>query len=424
MRKLRALVVVLVLTNLVVLGLLLARRAPARQGPPNVLLFTVDMLRADHLSCMGQTAHQTPAMDAIAARGMLFERAYAQCDITAQSYISMMTSRYPSEILADDAQKVACPTLAQFLKDRGYRTGAVLSVALLTQDTPLNESVHKLAFGQGFDDYFAVPPVAGQRLGETRRKGAESNAIALDWLGKQADRPWFLWMHYRDLHPPLEPPAEFGPTVSAEARYGACVSHVDSLIGEIMAWVKSAGLEENTTVVLASPHGVGLPGSRLSIPRGPYDSMVHVPLIVALPGGPRGKRVGGVVENLDVVPTLLKGGPGGFSGQDRSRGAGLAGYAFAQSAHLEVYMATDGRWKYVKYYRTILDPHDPNAKPPRPGQEELFDLSVDPGETTSLLARNRAQAEELRKVLAARFPGGPGRPAAGTIRLLKPLDYF
>lgn len=376
--------------------------APPR---PNVLLITVDTLRADHLSCYGYALPTTPRIDELARQGVQFEDAHCQIPKTNPSLASLWTGLYPEnhkDLTLRLTLSRAHPVLAERLRAAGYRTSAIVGQYNL---------VRQSGFDRGMQDYFdefpeelpgRVPP--GHFQPGTEKRAAELTDRALGWLRKAPKQPFFLWIHYVDPHAAYDPPPPydhsfsesryspatlrreqihdqaFDPTHFTLAyymqRYDGEIRYLDDQIGRLLDDLRARGLDDNTMIVLTADHGEYMgeadgarPGKKS--PAVPYfshgttltDAETHVPLLWKLPPSwsPRSKprRVRGPVEMVDITPTLLDilNLPA-ISGDGRSLAASLrpvrqaaAGETRAYSYSFEsnsVALATP-RWKLVDF---------------------------------------------------------------------------
>ncbi len=288
---------------------------------PHVLLITVDTLRADHLSSYGYHLRTSPNMDRLAAEGVLFERAYCPIPMTGPSHFSMFTGRYPQEHGAR-INGVSIPgdskwlTVPQVLRRFGYASGAFVSAwPLIGRLTQLNRH---------FDHY-------DEELGRTyqvfhsMRWAEDVTRPALKWLAdREEPERWFLWVHYFDPHEPYNMREEFAkPELVGEphpaysqypkgvldrmARYDSEIGYADKHIGMLLDRVDKLGLRDSTLVVVVSDHGEGL-GEQGFVGHGRwlYESTVHVPWIMRLPGRIEpGTVIRQNVSTLDLAPTLL-----------------------------------------------------------------------------------------------------------------------
>lgn len=304
-----------------------APNAPTNPEKPNILLITIDTLRADHLSCYGYYRETSPAIDRFAARSVVFENAETASTITLPSHASIMTSLYPrqhgavSNYWTVNEEPVF---LAEALSAAGYRTGAVIGAWVLNRDTGMN---------QGFQHFDDSPPMAAKKEGD--------NSEVIGWgklsgevlpAGKNfienspADRPWFLWLHLWDTHTPYYTSREylnfFKPDLTLERRrnrlglnpyapnrtsiYDSAIRSLDAILGDFLEWMESSGRLETTLVIITSDHGEGLyeHGERL---HGlyVYESTSRVPLIISPPGDkPGAGAVQCRVSTLDVAPFI------------------------------------------------------------------------------------------------------------------------
>lgn len=295
--------------------------------PPDVLLVTLDTLRADRLGAYGARGIETPYFDTLAAGGVLYERAVAPMGMTLPSHISLFTGLYPREhgVLNNGtvlAESIA--TLPELLRDAGYATAGFTSVRLLAPEN---------GAAQGFDT-FAHPEAAQRRAGATV-------PLALDWLARQPpERPIFLWVHLFDPHLPYEPPGEWLPAggpdlpdsvdwnylqrvagrnggeVPAEilARalelYDGEVAYADHWLGRLVRGMREAGRWDGTLAVVTADHGECFEnGVYFEHSECLWQGTIRVPLVVRWPSGHEGTagvRVAEQVSLLDVAPTLLE----------------------------------------------------------------------------------------------------------------------
>lgn len=281
-----------------------ADRPGGREDKPyNILLITVDTLRADHLGVYGHDAIETPNIDALAARGALFERAYSACPVTLPAHASILTGSYPPYhgVRGNGIFRLreSVQTLAESLEARDYTTAAIIGSVVLDSDYGLD---------QGFDLYDdEIEPANGPAdLITAERKAEEVTRRARAFLTDRGTGPFFLWTHYFDPHTIYEPPARFAQKYP-DSAYDGEVAYVDEQVGLLLADLRERDLEEDTLVVLVGDHGEGLGEHGESI-HGVllYDSTVRVPLIVANPGWTRRPlTIDATVSVVDIVPTVL-----------------------------------------------------------------------------------------------------------------------
>ncbi len=297
-------------------GILWRRTAPTTQpaSPPvNVLLVTIDTLRADALGASGNPKASTPWMDRIAALGLRFDRAHAHNVVTLPSHANILSGRYPFVHGVRDNAGFRFPdtvdTLATVLKGRGYRTGAFVSAFPL-----------KARFGlaRGFDEYDdRLSGAARPAFLEQERSGAETVAKARTWLGRESSAPTFCWVHLYEPHFPYTPPEPFASKF-ADNPYAGEVAAADAALGTLVGPILDAGSSSRTVIVLTADHGESL-GEHGEATHGifAYEATLHVPLIVYAAGSVRPGVRSDLVRHVDIMPTVLallhlpvRGGPG------------------------------------------------------------------------------------------------------------------
>lgn len=318
---------------------------PAGQGPPpppsptaasglNVLLVTVDTLRADHLGCHGYFRATSPNIDALAAGGTLFEKAYTYWPKTRGSFVMIHTGREPSENGYGRSHPLLVgfnATLASVLSEAGYRTAAVV-------DNP-NVSA-SLGYAKGFETYRETWQEKGLPT-ETDRTRAITAAAVRFLREAPGQRPFLLWLHYVNPHAPYTPPPPYdsaflderaasGPRLRPVAgfhggvkrewavpgrdrlgyyvaQYDGEIAAVDREVGEVLGALGASGLAGRTLVVFTSDHGESLGEHDYYFDHGEdvFDPCLSIPLLVRLPGAPAGHRVRELATTLDLVPTIL-----------------------------------------------------------------------------------------------------------------------
>jgi arylsulfatase A-like enzyme len=322
------------------LALLGAALGCGRETRRDVLLVSVDTLRADRLGAYGDDRGLTPHLDALAAQSSVFERAYAPAPFTLPSVTALLTGRYPEEAgvrtnLAVVAEGL--PTLASELRARGWRTGAVVGNFVLRRRTGLARGFER------FDDHFPTAR-AGAPPPERAAAAVTDAALALlDELSAGAE-PVFLWVHYQDPHGPYTPPPGYrernlererrepGGTLHLEpaaddrgmggippyqqqpgqtevalyrAGYAGEVQYADEQIGRLLAELRPGGRLAAAVVVFTADHGESLGEGGQWFAHGELlsDAVLHVPLLVRVPGRPPERRRD-LASLLDLLPTL------------------------------------------------------------------------------------------------------------------------
>jgi len=386
---------------LLVLTALTAARAvaaPPEKSSPNVVLITIDTLRADHLGCYGYQKIKTPHINGLAADSIRFARAFTPVPVTLPSHSAMLTGTYPMRSGMHDfaANRLSPdqPTLATVLKQAGYATGAVVASAVLDSRFGLNS---------GFDfyyDHFDFSRLEEANLDQMERTGNLVADQAIDWLGKNSRGKFFLWMHLYDPHYPYTPPEPYRREY-ANQPYDGEIAFDDEQVGRLLQFLRERNLYQNTVIVLAGDHGESL-GEHGEKTHGffIYNSTLHVPLIVHLPGKPAAQTFSDVVSLVDLMPTVLSAVgidiPSTVQGRNllpamrdesKDRDRTVYGETFLPRIHFnwsELRGAENGKYHFIDA--------------PKP---ELYDLSKDPGELQNLFADKKAVGEEMRARLAS-----------------------
>jgi arylsulfatase A-like enzyme/Flp pilus assembly protein TadD len=403
MRSLRRFVFLLIVSFLVVCSGLLAEVKPA----PNVVVITIDTLRADHLGCYGDKEIRTPNIDALASEGARFERAYTPVPVTLPAHTVIFTGTYPMHSgMHDFSGNKLNPgqdTLASVLKQHGYVTGAVIGSAVLDSRFGLN---------QGFDfyyDHFDFNRLQESNLEEMERPGNVVADVALDWLRKNRNNKFFLWMHLYDPHYPYRPPAPYSDEYK-EHPYDGEIAFADAQVGRLVTFLKANGLYRNTIIVLSGDHGESL-GEHGEQHHGffIYNATLHVPVIIRLPGNSTPRVVPDLVSLADLMPTVLQALK--FDVPSQVQGFNLLPLMSAKNAeearslYAETYLPRlHFNWSELRAVETDKYHFIDAPKP------ELYDLSKDPGETQNLYAQKAAVSDELRARLTAlvsQFTAGP-----------------
>ena len=370
-----------------ILQLLISLALPAVEAR-NLILISVDTLRADRLSCYGYQANHTPHFDQWASEGVLFEQAFSEYPLTLPAHVTMLTGQTPlrhgireNSGFHLDPQET---TLAEILQSHQYRTAAFIGSYVLASE---------FGIAQGFDTFDEDFATSIENVGaatDLQRSAPEVTARFLGWLRDTGGQRFFAFVHFYDPHMPR--PQGYDPEVSV----------VDESLGEINNFLRESHLLETTDIVLTSDHGEGL-GEHGEEGHGffVYDSTLHVPLIIRPAGsaGRRGKRIGRQVSLVDLMPTIL----------DRLRiqippsvqgrslwpllsdhpvpEAPLYSECFVPQLHFgwsPLESLRLGKYKYIEA--------------PRP---ELYDIVEDPGEARNLYTQRPTVAKEYRNDLFA-----------------------
>jgi choline-sulfatase len=275
----------------------------AAASAPDVVLVTIDTLRADHVGAYGYAAGETPTIDRLAREGVLVEDAVVQVPQTRPSHACLFTGRLPYEHgIRDNYSKPLAPgtpTIASILRQRGWATGAFIGAYPVSRTSGLD---------QGFavyDDPFAAGDDT-TRQARTERRGKEVVDRALAWLARPRSRPFFAWVHLFDPHAPYEPPEPYRKRHAA-SPYDGEVAYADAQVGRLVARLDETRARPRTLVVVTSDHGEGLgehgEDEHMFFV---YDSTLRVPLVFSWPGHlPAGARVRGQFRSVDLLATIL-----------------------------------------------------------------------------------------------------------------------
>jgi arylsulfatase A-like enzyme len=376
-----------------------------------VLLVTVDTLRADRVGAYGDEAARTPHMDALAAGGVLFERAYTPAPVTLPAHASMMTGLLPPAhgVRGNGAFALGpgIPTLAEALRARGLATAAFIGGFPLAR---------RFGLTRGFDDYddaMGKPPGVSYELAE-RRADAVVEA-ARRWLAAHPGRV-FVWVHLFDPHAPYDPP----PAYRAPDPYRGEVAATDVALGTLMAaW---AGRPEPSLVVLTADHGEafgehGEESHSLFV----YDTTLRVPLLIRGPGWPGGRRVKAAIGLTDLAATVLDAVGPGLDLPGRSLRRSVEGDPPGDALYAETLAPRlDFGWSDLRALRAN---HYKYIRAPRP---ELYHTDRDPVESRDISAEHPEIAARLRteldRIIAAsgevETRRGPDPDAAERLRSL------
>ena len=395
---------------------------------PNVILITMDTVRADHLGCYGASSAQTPTLDALARDGVVFDRAISQVPLTWPSHAAMLTGTYPFQNGVQDftGQPLAprFRSVAQAFKQQGYATGAVVSAFVLDRSWGLARGF------DFYDDAFSSATFQQKEIGLVDRRAEESVSHALTWI-KNVHRPFFFWLHLYDPHSPYDPPEPYGSQYR-DHPYDGEIAYADHELARLVRWLKQSNLYDRTAIVFLSDHGESL-GEHGEDEHGffVYNSTVRIPFIVKpiVGSGIRPTRVSKPVETVAVAATLL-------------RLAGLKDVIEKQFQAQSVFSATndsEGMAYSETFYpfssfgwsplHAIETSHYHYIDAPIP---ELYDLTSDPAEKNNVAPQQSATVAVLKDKLQAVLKKNPTTPGQaqgsklnpGTAEKLRALGYL
>jgi arylsulfatase A-like enzyme len=423
-------------------------RADARR--PNVLLLGIDTLRADELGPWGRKPSLSPAIDRLAGESDVWLDAFSTVNATNPSFASMMTGLYAKNHGVYDLQ-TPLPrehtTLAERLAAAGYDTLAILSAHHLGD--------HNSGLGQGFADV---------TLADEHFAAELAVDMTIDWLAGHAPpaggRPFFAWVHLFDPHTPHTPPRPFADGLRPAAVAGLApvrlwvpfrtpgprrfdepvlggnrdlydgeVAYLDRQVGRLLDWLDSRGLLAGTLVVLVADHGENVGDHGILFRHiGLFDSTTHVPLLIRWPGRSReGRRIRGLVQTIDLFPTLLAAAGLPVPPQDGVDLRRLAARGGRRAVFAE-HSGKSGLMVRTRDAKYILS--QGNVRPIADGAY-LYDLAADTGETKNLAGRGLAAERELSDLLRRFMAERRGRPetrpqglSPEEVRRLKSLGYL
>ncbi|HPR62678.1 MAG TPA: sulfatase [Thermoanaerobaculia bacterium] len=392
--------------------------------PGRVIVITIDTLRADHLSCYGYPRDTSPSLDAFArSEAVRFKEAYACSSWTLPSMMSFFTSLTPPQHGVEDRGtrlNPIVPTLATAFKVQGWNTSAFITHIYVS---------HIYGFEKGFDEFLELSIDWNYREGQQLRADQLNEAV-FPWLESHGKQKYFLYLHYFDPHFPYDPPSPYDekfsdPGYDGEADgsigyllsyldrtrlmsnedlqqvvglYDGEIAYADHHIGRLFSRLKELDLWQDSLIVVMADHGEEFQdhGSVHHI-RTLYQEVVHVPLLIKLPGRPSSslrKVVPERISLLDLGPTILRlsnlSAPPSFSGRPfdslmREPGKDRTIYARTRRHASDKAAIIRQRFKLIHPFGTNHDP------------EELYDLREDPGEQRSLLQDKTEVADQLRK---------------------------
>jgi arylsulfatase A-like enzyme/tetratricopeptide (TPR) repeat protein len=403
-----------------------------------IILISIDTLRADHLPLYGYKGVETPAIDRLASEGIVFENAYSHVPLTLPSHATIMTGRLPYEngVRSNIGYGISPEglKLPQLLRQRGYATGGAVSAYVLRAETGMGPLF------DFYDDSLEVYESAS--LGALQRNGNETVRAAVGWVDRVRAKPFFLFLHLFEPHSPYAPAPEL------RARYGDSydgeIATVDAMLGRFFADLDRRGLYDDALIVLTSDHGEGLNDHGES-EHGVllYREVLHVPLVVKLPGRRlAGRRVAATAQLTDILPTLVAAAGGkvpaglpGISLIDLAEGRGSADRAiYSETLYPRLHLG----WSEL---RSLVDAKHHYIESPEP---ELFDIVADPGEKKNLREERRresfalaakltpiplnlvapgsADPEERARLAALGYLSGTASPSSGPPR--NPRDHI
>ncbi|MGB2712789.1 MAG: sulfatase-like hydrolase/transferase [Vicinamibacterales bacterium] len=397
----------------VLIGLLWLRRGgrpPVVDAPTrsNIVLITIDTLRADRVG-----RGLTPAIDALGARGVVFDNARTAVPLTLPSHVTIMTGSQPPEHGVRENGVVfrsGPPTLARVLQGAGYRTAAFVGAYVLD---------HRFGLADGFDLYDdRVPrnPARSQSL-EAERRAEQVVDAALAWL-RDVRPPFFVWIHLYDPHAPYDPPKEFLARANGHA-YDGEVAYADAQVGRVFEALRQRGWYEDAVIALAGDHGEGL-GQHNERTHGmlAYDSTLRVPLVFVAPAARARGRVSDPVTLGDLARSLLD------AAHVRAPDT-MGGWLLLARKERDVYAET--QYPRTAGWHPIAALADDRWKLLLSSEPELYHLRDDPGETQNVANAHaplvERMTERLRQLGRPRSAQAPQQVDQETAARLRSLGY-
>jgi arylsulfatase A-like enzyme len=393
---------------------------PPAAKPRNVLLVTLDTMRADRLGAYGYAAARTPNFDGLARNGVRFDDATAPAPITGPSHAAIMTGMYPARFGVRDNVITALPpeatTLAEIFSASGFATAGFIGAFIL--DRPYG-------FAQGFETFRGFTRVDSGTEANAERTGDLVVNDARQWIASyDGARPFFAWVHLYDAHLRYQPPAPFDQTYDGE------IAFVDQQLGLLLDALGARQVLDQTLVVAIGDHGESLgehgeEGHGIFL----YDAVLRVPFVISGPGVPSGKVVAEQVRAVDLAPTILA--MTGIEPNGKLDGVNLlplirgeqrdpASASYAESYYPRFHYG----WSELRAVRA--DGWKAIDAPKR----ELYNLEQDPGEQKNLYAEQQGLADRMLGELTriSRELGGDQNPVVRqpdreTMERLRSLGY-
>ncbi len=383
-------------------------------GRPHLVLVVVDMLRADYTTAYGSAQDTAPELARWAERGVLFERTLAQSSWTKISMASLLTSLWPRSHrihASTDGLGEGALTLAEVLREAGYRTYGVQTNGWLHQS---------FGFHQGFERYL-FPMGKGARLPKASvwpsflKVEEEARRLV---AAHPREEPFFLYLHFMDVHEFASPQEYRRFGTDSKGAYLASIRWVDDGLVRLREMLEDEGVLDRTVIVFASDHGEAFgENGKIGHARNVLTPVLWVPLVIRFPFAVDPPvRVATQVRNVDLAPTLLELAgvpvPDSFEGSsllpllagavaadgDRPNFAALGTPLYPDaSVQLSV---NDGAWTYAR-----------NVEPDPDRSEFLFDRGVDPKEDVNLIGREPGAARRMREVLDSHLASAPASEA-------------
>lgn len=404
---------------------------------PNLIIISIDALRADHVGIYGYSKDTTPNIDNFAKNSTIFTNFRTVIPMTYPSFATLFNGQHPFKTRITRNQGILLsdrtPTLMKILKENGYKTATFTTGALTPKATNLYNGVDSEDF-MFFKTYQIIDEeeIYTQDTYQNYESFLAKANIWLENQTKDSQSNFFLWIHLMDPHAPYQPPEEYKCKFNQrfcdyinskspeeleneraayqfcslnplpqekkdlfETLYDGGVAYSDSLAGKILEKIKELNIDKNTIIVIYSDHGEGFDHNYYFNHRGVlYDSALRIPLLIKTPSSSGLNKSDLMLQNTDFLPTVLelmnikydtKNLDGkSFAGQRQPK----AKYQYFSNSYLTKYAIFDGRYKYIY----SLD----NACLLNGQKEELYDLKNDPSELNNLSQKEKGIKDELK----------------------------
>ena len=372
---------------------------PNASGPYNVLLVSIDTVRADYLRLYDAKGVETTNLEKLAKEGIVLKNTISQIPYTLPSHTSLFTGLHPvAHGVRDNVEDILrkdIPTIAEIFLKNGYNTAGFVGSMVLNRTTGLSKGF------EYYDDFLSRADVRGEDLGAIERRAQEVFYSFQHWQEKRTEqKPFFAFLHFYDPHDPYEPPGAFFPKEDTpRERYKGEIRYVDQVLGNLFEFLRSKNLWDNTILVVTSDHGEmlqehGEVGHGYFL----YQPALAVPLILHLPNGKQGEEIADIVQLVDVPSTLLEltGLPIPKEMQGESLVSFLQGgskrknrfalsesyFASIQLGVSPIFSIQDSTWKYI-------------SSP----QPELYDLAKDPTESKNIIEEKKSLSQQMKQKL-------------------------
>ncbi|MEW5807144.1 MAG: sulfatase, partial [Acidobacteriota bacterium] len=350
-----------------------------------IILITLDTTRADRLGCYGYKSIKTPNLDRIAAEGFLFENATCQVPMTLPSHATIMTGLYPPRhgvrnntnfALGENAQ-----TLAELLKQNGFKTGAAISSFMVHS---------KFGMAQGFDEFdqkFYIMPF-GEPEDWAERRAQETIDATIEWFGRNHnEEKFFYWLHLYDPHQKYDPPYPYADQY-VNNPYDGEIAYMDAELGRFFEYLKRIKLYDKTLFLIIGDHGEAFgEHGEYEHQNLIYESTMRIPFIIKMPGANKPKRIEVPVSTVDMFSTVLdlanmkiEGNPDGSSLVPLMKwgGSKWTGIYYIETMAPNLIYG----WSSLKGIRSL------EWKFIESSRSELYNLSDDPGENENRIDKN------------------------------------